>query len=204
MADVPGFTGREAELVLLDTVLDDGTGSTAGGTAAETKPAGPRIAVVSGTAGVGKTALAMHWAHNAASRFPGGQLYVNLRGFDPGGQVMDPAEAVRGFLAALGVPPQQIPADLDARSALYRSLIAGKRMMIVADNARDAQQVRPLLPGTPTAVALVTSRDQLTGLVAVDGAHPLTVAPLSAAMDALFPAEKHHRPDLIAASLTGW
>ena len=164
--DVYGFAGRSEELARLDAVL--------AGAAAEA-PTAVVISAVSGTAGVGKTALAVHWAHRVREKFPDGQLYVNLRGFDPGGRVMAPAEAVRGFLDALGVPAERIPPRLDAQAGLYRSLLAGKRMLIVLDNARDADQARPLLPGTPTALALVTSRNQLTPLVAADGAHPLVL-----------------------------
>jgi hypothetical protein len=124
--------------------------------------------------------LAVHRAHRVADRFPDGQLYVNLRGFHPTGQAMDPAEAVRGFLDALGTPPERIPASLDAQAALYRSTLAGKRVLVVLDNARDAEHVRPLLPGTPTVMVVVTSRSQLTGLVA-EGAHPITLDLLTTA-----------------------
>jgi tetratricopeptide (TPR) repeat protein len=137
------------------------------------------IAAVTGTAGVGKTTLAVHWAHRVAESFPDGQLYVNLRGFDPSGSATDPAEVLRGFLAAFGVPAHRIPAGLDAMSASYRSVLAGKRVLVVLDNARDAEQVGPLLPGTPGCLALVTSRDQLTSLVATREAHPLTLDLLS-------------------------
>jgi tetratricopeptide (TPR) repeat protein len=117
----------------------------------------------------------VHWAHRVRHRFPDGQLYLNLRGFHPSGAVLDPAQAIRAMLEALEVPRQRIPADLDAQAALYRSEIAGRRMLVVIDNARDAEQVRPLLPGAPGCFVLVTSRSQLTSLVAVEGAHPLTL-----------------------------
>src|SRR5205823_13234449 len=136
---------------------------------------------VSGTAGVGKTALAVHWAHRVADRFPDGQLYVGLRGFDQDGAALDPGQALHGFLDAFGVPPARIPEDLTAQSGLFRSLLAGKRVLVVLDNARSAEQVRPLLPGSPGCLAIVTSRDQLAGLVATEGARPLPVDLLTTA-----------------------
>ncbi|WP_405820553.1 BTAD domain-containing putative transcriptional regulator [Streptomyces sp. NBC_00838] len=154
-----GFTGRQRELAGLDAVLAP---------AAEGPAA---VSALSGTAGVGKTALAVHWAHRVADRFPDGQLHVNLRGFGPSGTAVTPDEALRGFLEALGVPAQGVPADLQARVGLYRSLLAGRRVLVVLDNACDADQVRPLLPGSPGCFAVVTSRDRLTGLVAAEGAH---------------------------------
>jgi DNA-binding SARP family transcriptional activator/tetratricopeptide (TPR) repeat protein len=168
-ADVAAFTGRDAELGALDGLLP----------AVRADPGPVVVAAVSGTAGVGKTALAVHWAHRVAGRFADGQLYVNLHGFDPADQVLAPGEAVRGFLAALGVPPERVPPDLDAQAALYRSLLAGRRTLVVLDNARDAAHVRALLPGASSCLALVTSRNQLTPLVAADGAHPLHLDVLS-------------------------
>jgi DNA-binding SARP family transcriptional activator/tetratricopeptide (TPR) repeat protein len=161
--DIHGFTGRTEELAQLDQIA-----------AAGDQPTAVVISALSGTAGVGKTALAIHWAHRIRDRFPDGQLYVNLRGFDPTGPI-SPGEAIRGFLDAFTVPVAAIPAGLDAQAALYRSLLAGKRVLIVLDNARDADQVRPLLPGAPGCLVVVTSRERLTGLAAVDGAHPITV-----------------------------
>src|SRR5262249_27923524 len=137
------------------------------------------IAAVSGTAGVGKTALAVRWAHRAAGRYPDGQLYCDLRGFGTGGGTVDPADALRGFLTALGIPADRIPDGLAARAGLYRSLLAGKRVLVLLDNARDVDQVRPLLPGAPGCLVLVTSRDRLTPLLAIEGARPVTLDVLS-------------------------
>ena len=170
--DVRGFAGRLAELARLDALVP----------AMEREPKTVVISAVMGTAGVGKTALAVHWAHQVVSRFPDGQLYVNLRGFDPGGAAVSPSEAVRGFLDALGVPPERIPSGLDAQAALYRSLIAGRLVLVVLDNAVSAEQVRPLLPGTPGCLVVVTSRNRLLGLVGAEGAYPMT-------LDLMTPAE---------------
>jgi len=167
-AAVPGFAGREPHLRQLDALAFDPDTGDAPATALV-------ITAIDGMAGVGKTALAVHWAHRVADRFPDGQLYVNLRGFDPTGTVVSAAEAIRGFLDAFQIPAQRIPVGLDAQAALYRSLLAGRRMLIVLDNARDAEHVRPLLPGTPGCLVVVTSRNQLTGLVAAEGAHPLAL-----------------------------
>ncbi|MEU0818067.1 AfsR/SARP family transcriptional regulator [Streptomyces mirabilis] len=168
--DLPTFTGREPEL---DEALGPLTGERA---PAETVV----ISAIGGMAGIGKTTLAVHWAHQVADRFPDGQLYVNLRGFDPSGAVMNPAEAVRGFLDTLGVPPERVPHGVDAQAALYRSLLAGRRFLVLLDNARDTDQVKPLLPGSPGCLTIVTSRNQLSGLVAAHGARSLTLRPFDA------------------------
>jgi tetratricopeptide (TPR) repeat protein len=139
------------------------------------------ISAIDGSAGIGKTALAVHWAHQVAERFPDGQLHVDLRGFDPGCSPLPPSEAIRGFLDALGVPPVQIPASPEALTARYRSLLAGRRMLVLLDNARDASQVRPLLPAAPGCLVIVTSRTRLLSLVAAEGAHPLTLDLLTVA-----------------------
>jgi tetratricopeptide (TPR) repeat protein len=133
------------------------------------------ISAIGGTAGVGKTALALHWAHQVADRFPDGQLHVNLRGYDPSGNPAIPADAIRGFLDALGVPAGRIPASAEAQAGLYRDLLADRRMLIVLDNARDERQVRPLLPASPASLILVTSRSQLSGLAAADAARLLNL-----------------------------
>jgi hypothetical protein len=125
-ADIDGFAGRQDALDALDDLVRD----------RDDRGRAVVISAVGGTAGVGKTALTVHWAHQVADRFPDGQLYVNLRGFHPSGQAMTSAEAVRGFLAALAA--DEVPPDPDAQVRLYRSLLAGKRMLVVLDNARDA------------------------------------------------------------------
>ena len=135
------------------------------------------ISAVAGMAGVGKTALAVHWAQRVSARFPDGQLYVNLCGYGPGAAVT-PEEATGWFLPALGVPAVYIPADAQARCGLYRSVLAGRRVLIVLDNARDAAQVRPLLPGGAGCLVVVTSRSALAGLAAAEGARPLRLGPL--------------------------
>ncbi len=163
-ADIVAFAGRHDELLELDTVRETSSHSQA-----------VTIISISGTPGVGKTTLAVHWAHRVRKHFPDGQLYVNLRGYDPSGVVMPPAEALRLFLDALGVAPQAIPVDLEAKKSLYRSLLADRRMLIVLDNARTADQVRPLLPGAADSLVVVTSRAQLTSLIAAEGAHPIAV-----------------------------
>ncbi|WP_327007989.1 NB-ARC domain-containing protein [Dactylosporangium sp. NBC_01737] len=153
--DVTGFVGRQAEVAVLDSFTHQ-----------------PAVVAIWGTPGVGKTALAVHWAHRVATEFPDGQLYVNLHGFAPDGPPLDPLDVMRGFLNALGVPAQQIPADTWALGGLYRSTLADRRMLLVLDNAASAEQVRPLLPGSGSCAVVVTSRIRLAGLV-VDGACPL-------------------------------
>ncbi|HEX6684382.1 MAG TPA: tetratricopeptide repeat protein [Candidatus Limnocylindrales bacterium] len=159
------FVGRTAELQSLDELAEE---------AARVSDTAV-IAAIDGTAGVGKTALAVHWAHLAADQFPDGQLYLNLRGFDPVGPAIAPAQAVRAFLDALSVPAEQIPVGLEAQAALYRSVLAGRRVLVVLDNARDSAHVRPLLPGSPGCLAVVTSRRRLTGVITAEGAQPLTL-----------------------------
>ncbi len=155
--DPRGFSGRQAQLDTLDTY-----------------PTGSAV-VLSGTAGVGKTSLAVHWAHRVRDRYPDGQIFLNLRGFGADGRAMDPAEALRAFFDALHVALPRIPSGIAAQAALLRTLLADRRMLIVLDNARDAGQVRPLLPGAPGCTVIVTSRNPLTGLAVADGAHLLTL-----------------------------
>jgi tetratricopeptide (TPR) repeat protein/transcriptional regulator with XRE-family HTH domain len=161
-ADVSMFTGRDEQLAYLDELLPGATD----------QPTSVVITAVSGTAGVGKTALAVHWAHRVRDRFPDGQLYMNLRGYDSD-QLVGPGEALSRLLAALGITGQNVPHDLDDRAARYRSALADRQILIVLDNAGSVEQVRPLLPGSSSSTVVVTSRDSLAGLVAVDGAHRL-------------------------------
>ncbi|MGP4109430.1 AfsR/SARP family transcriptional regulator [Streptomyces sp. 4N509B] len=168
-ADLAVFTGRRAELAEAHALLPDDTDA----------PATVLITAIGGMAGIGKTALAVHWARQIAHRFPDGQLFVNLRGFDPTGSAVPVEDAVHSFLGALGVSPQEMPATLDAKVALYRSLLADRRVLILLDNARDTEQVRPLLPGSPGCMAIVTSRNQLTSLIANEGARSLTLNPMT-------------------------
>jgi DNA-binding SARP family transcriptional activator len=158
--DVAGFTGRAAEVRRLTELLSGDA------------PTTTVIAVVSGLPGAGKTALAVHCGHQVAGWYPDGQLFVNLRGYDPREPVR-PVDALARFLRALGVPPGQVPGELDEAVLLYRSLLASRRVIVVLDNAGSAEQVRPLLPGAAGCAALVTGREELRGLVALDGARPL-------------------------------
>jgi DNA-binding SARP family transcriptional activator len=162
-ADPPGFTGRRLELARLDALL---------------RPAETVVVAVTGTAGIGKTALTVHWAHRVRSAFPDGQIYLDLHGFDPR-RPLSEAEAIRSLLDAMGVTPADLPAGVPEQVGLYRTLVAGRRVLILLDNAHDAAQARSLLPGSRGSLALVTSRRRLTGLVAADGAHPVAMDLLS-------------------------
>jgi DNA-binding SARP family transcriptional activator len=153
--DVPAFTGRDAEFASLGAAVS----------AARPSP----LVIVTGPGGVGKTALAVHWAHRATSLFPDGQLFVNLRGYGIG-QAPSTNEALTQLLLALGEPLASIPPAADGSAAMYRARLAGRRMLIVVDNAATAEQVRPLLPGSPGCGVVVTSRDSLTGLTTNAGA----------------------------------
>jgi tetratricopeptide (TPR) repeat protein len=162
------FTGRTAELATLTDAV----------TASPDAAASTTILAITGSGGTGKTTLALYWAYQHLHRFPDGQLYVNLRGFDPCGQPMPASQAVRGFLNALGVDLSTLPADLDAQTARYRSVMAGKRMLIVLDNARDIEQIAALLPTGPSCAVLITSRRQFAGLAALHAADLLGVGVL--------------------------
>jgi hypothetical protein len=180
--DVFGFTGRHAELAVLDEIaaLDQFAPTAA-------RDAAVVVVAVSGTAGVGKTALAVHWAHRVADRFPDGQLYLDLRGHGPG-EPLSAADALATLLR--GLPPgfgrrASVPADLAERAAAYRTALAGRRVLLLLDNAADTEQVRWLLPGTASSLVVVTSRSRLSGLVARDGARPID-------LDVLGPGDAVH------------
>ncbi|GAA4920043.1 DNA-binding SARP family transcriptional activator [Stackebrandtia albiflava] len=157
-----GFVGRFADLGFLDDVVADGH----------------RLAVLTGAGGMGKTWLAVHWAQTQRERFPDGQLFLDLRGFDPHEEPVAPKVAIRDLLAAWGIPPRSMPVGLDAQAGLFRSLSADKRVLVVLDNARDTRQVSPLLPGGAGSLTVVTSRSDLTGLVTAHGARRRGLRPL--------------------------
>ncbi|MEW2516453.1 BTAD domain-containing putative transcriptional regulator [Streptomyces sp. NPDC046870] len=187
---LPGFTGREDALAQARALAARGGGAL-------------RVLAVDGIPGIGKTALAVHFAHHVASDFPDGQLYADLRGFAPDGKPADPADILQGFLDALGVAPQRIPASPDTRSALYRSVLADRRVLVVLDNARDLAQIRPLLPGTGNCMVIVTSRSRLTALAAAHGAHLLTldVPSPAEATNAFLERVRTSRPDATAREI---
>ncbi|MCX4706093.1 BTAD domain-containing putative transcriptional regulator [Streptomyces sp. NBC_01373] len=172
--DAAGFAGRTEELARLHGLLpaEPGTGPT--NTVV--------ISAIGGAAGIGKTALAVHWAHQVRDRFPDGQLYVNLHGFDHDREPLKAGEALEPLLRSLGLAASEIPADAEAQARVYRTLLADRRLLVLLDNAASAEQVRPLLPGTPSCCVVVTSRNRLGDLVARDGAHALP-------LDLLQPAE---------------
>jgi DNA-binding SARP family transcriptional activator len=162
-----GFSGREQAVAALDGLLAQQSSAAV-------------VGAISGPAGIGKTALAVHWAHRVAARFPDGQIFVNLKGSHRTGGATDPATTLHGLLCALGISPAQVPSDMDERAALFRSVLAQQRVLIVLDNVRDTAQVRPLLPGRAPAFVLVTSRNRLTPLVAAEGAHRISLDLMSA------------------------
>jgi DNA-binding SARP family transcriptional activator/tetratricopeptide (TPR) repeat protein len=179
--DLPGFAGRSVDLRELDRTLWAVDGAPNSAPATDAATAARPVVVISGTAGIGKTTLAVHWGHRMVAAFPDGQLFVNLRGFDPLGPALTPADALRTLLTGLGIAPRNLPAGLDAQAGLYRSLLAGRRVLVLLDNARDADQVRPLLPGAPGAAVVITSRVTLSSLVVTDGARLIVVDLLSRA-----------------------
>jgi tetratricopeptide (TPR) repeat protein len=168
-ADLAGlFVGRDAEFAALSDLLGVATDDASV----------VALSAIGGTAGIGKSTLAIRWSHASSEQFPDGQLYANLRGFDPGGEPLRPEFVIRSFLDAFGLPPERIPSDTEAQAALYRTLLSEKKILLLLDNARNVDHVRPLLPGSPTAKVLITSRDNLVGLVPM-GARLITLDTLS-------------------------
>jgi DNA-binding SARP family transcriptional activator len=163
-ADLPTFAGRGPELSQVSKMLSPGSESRL-----------VAVCAIDGMAGIGKTTFAIHWAHHVARHFDDGQLYLNLHGFDASASAMTPADALGALLYSLGLPAGRIPDDLDARAGLYRSVLAGRHVLIVLDNARDVEQVRPLLPGSPGCLVIATSRNPLAGLAMAEGARLLTL-----------------------------
>lgn len=174
--DVSHFVGRSGDLGQLNSLL----------TGEKPRPGATVISAVAGTAGVGKTALALHWAHRVREHFPDGDLFANLHGYDLGPRT-NPEQVLDGFLRAMDVPAAKIPAGLDAQAGLYRSMLRERRVLVVLDNAASTEDIRPLLPGSPTCMVIITSRSRLSGLVARDGAHRVTldVMPPEEAVDLL-------------------
>lgn len=166
-AAVADFAGRGYEVGQLDAML------------AGRSPGGMVIAMIEGLGGIGKTALALHWAHKLRTRFPDGALFADLRGYHPTGVPAGPSEVLAGFLRALGVAPEAVPRDLDDRAALFRSAMDGKRMLLVLDDANDTEQVEPLLPGSAGCLVIVTTRTRLSGVVVRHGARRLALSGLT-------------------------
>jgi transcriptional regulator with XRE-family HTH domain len=168
-ADIAGFVGRAEPLAILANNLR---------AVMDTDHSAPVISSISGMAGIGKTALAVHWAHRIAPQFPDGQLYVDLRGHTHDAP-MPSTEALARFLRALGALPDQVPAEADEAAALYRSLLAERRVLVILDNAANAAQVRPLLPASSASLILITSRTWLFSLIAMEGANAVRLGVLS-------------------------
>jgi DNA-binding SARP family transcriptional activator/tetratricopeptide (TPR) repeat protein len=166
--DIDCFAGRRDQLAALDGLIAGGSGMPSA-----------TVCVITGTAGVGKTTLAVRWARRAAVHFPDGQLHANLQGYGPSKEATEPTNVLRGFLDAFNVPLERIPDNVAARTALLRSLLADKRVLVLLDNARDAEQVRPLLPSSRGCLAVITSRNDLAGLVVAEGARPVSLDVLS-------------------------